>query len=324
MRAAHLVASLLLAAGPDAAANIPDSFPADGWYSWRVSAVEGAPNWCCLDWNGGESTPATCKLDDSSHSFGNFHSSIADTGELQIYVRIENNKADCIRALSPACPIEARSVIADLGKVDAAESVDWLKSYVRHSGQGDTNVLPAIAVHDGTAAYDFVNNLALNDEDTNLREDAVFWLGQVRIVEGKDTLVKIMFDDRNAGLRERAAFSLSQSSATDVAPLLIKQGREDHAEEVRSKAWFWLAQTGAAESEAAILQAVKDDANKNVREEAIFALSQLPDDQGVTSLLKVLNDKRMDRELREKALFWLAESDSDLAYAAIDKLLSAR
>jgi hypothetical protein len=40
--------------------------------------------------------------------------------------------------------------------------------------------------------------------------------------------------------------------------------------------------------------------------------------------MKIVQDVRMERELREQALFWLVQSDADEAYETIDALLSKR
>jgi HEAT repeat protein len=119
-----------------------------------------------------------------------------------------------------------------------------------------------------------------------------------------------------------AAFALAQSSAPERTELLIRQGREDRDADVRGEAWLWLAQTGASESEAAIFAALREDPSEDEREQAVFALSELPDERAVGSLTQIVRDARMDRAIREQALFWLAQSDSDEAYATIDALLS--
>ena len=92
---------------------------------------------------------------------------------------------------------------------------------------------------------------------------------------------------------------------------------------MRSRAWFWLAQIEAPESEKEIGRAIVSDPSAEVREQAVFALSQLPEERAVRSLLGILEDARMDNEVRKQALFWLVQSDSDLAYESIDRLLTA-
>lgn len=253
-----LLATLALPAdGAGAAAGAPWAFPVDGWYTWQVAAVDGAPNWCCVDWNRGRSTPITCDLDGSHFNFSDDSSRFPDVGEVQVYALINDGKAARVRAMSPACPVESRGPITDFGRVEPAASLGWLKHHVRDD---DSNALAAIAVHSGPEALAFLTGLALHGQDSELREEAV----------------------------------------------------------------FWLAQTGAPESEAVIFAALRNESSAGARENAVFALSQLPDERAVASLVKIVHDVRMEREVREQALFWLVQSDSDEAYDSIDALLSKR
>lgn len=225
-----LLTLALLAAGTGAAAETPREFPVDGWYSWQVAAVDDAPGWCCVDWNRGRSTATACDLDANDFNFGHFN--FADGGsraksedELQVYALIRGGQAVRVRAMSPACPVESRGSITDLGRVEPAASLAWLRQWVRDD---DSNALAAIALHRGPESLAFLTDLALHEDDEELRE------------------------------------------------------------------------------------------------EAVFALSELPDDRAVGSLTQIVSDTGMDLAIREQALFWLAQSDSDEAYETIDALLSKR
>ena len=84
---------------------------------------------------------------------------------------------------------------------------------------------------------------------------------------------------------------------------------------MRSGAWFWLAQTGAADSERAIFDALRDEPTAQVREEAVFALSQLPAQRSTDALIALVQDGNAERGVRERAMFWLAQSGDDRALA---------
>jgi HEAT repeat protein len=149
-------------------------------------------------------------------------------------------------------------------------------------------------------------------------------MAQGRISESASELERMMSRDPDPEIRQHAAFSLSQTSAPNRGDALIRQGREDEEPEVRSQAWFWLAQTGLNGSEEQIRWAIANDSDDDVRAEAVFALSQLPEERSVDALLAVLRDRSLHREIREQALFWLAQSDSDRAFAYLDELLARR
>jgi hypothetical protein len=310
----------LVAPIADAAPADSGAFAADGWYTWRVAAVDDAPRWCCLEWIGGRAVPTTCTLDADHFNFGSDRSRLPAVDELQLYGLARNGELARLRALSPACPVDSPVPPTDLGRIEPAASLAWLQPLARDD---DSDALAAIAVHRGPEALAFLTGVARRDRDSDLRENAMFWLGQVRIGEARDTLVELMFDDPDPDLREQAAFSIAQSTAPDRTELLIRQGREDADPDVRGQAWFWLADSGVADSEPVIFEALRTDPDADVREDAVFALSQLPDERAIASLLRIVNDPGMAHELREHALFWLVQSDSDEAYDAIDRLFSA-
>lgn len=317
------IAALALLSWQDGAPRAAslDALADDGLYTWRVAATEDSPPWCCSCWRRNSPVSSVCDLD-SRHANYSASEEFRAQGEMQIYALIEAGMPQHIRALSPRCQVTSRREVVDLGVVEVDESLAWLKRHVTARETVGTDALAAIAVHEGSAALHFLIDVANNGPGKELRKEAIFWMSQARITESAGELERLMFRGESAELRKHAAFSLSQSNAANRSEALIRQGREDNDPGVRSQAWFWLAQTGAGRSEAAIRQAMVDDPDGNVREEAVFALSQLPGERGLDALFTVLRDQQMHREVREQALFWLAQSDSDRAFEYLDRLLA--
>jgi len=295
----------------------------DGWHTWRVAAVNNAPEMCCFRWNQGTATRQGCNLDSRSGGFSTSSDVIDVSKGLQVFVRLDDGDVAEIRALSASCPVTSDEPIVDLGPVTDAASVAWLGNYIQPDSELASAAIAAVSVHIGEEAVELLLKTAESRDDQDNREDAVFWLAQVRIEETSAELKKFIFDDEDADIREHAAFSYAQSDAQDTADVLIRQGRTDEDPGVRSQAWFWLAQSGADESEAAIRKAMRDDDDEDVREEAVFALSQLPDDRAVKALADILEDSSLDLEVREQALFWLAQTASDEAFEYIDRILTS-
>jgi hypothetical protein len=77
-----------------------------------------------------------------------------------------------------------------------------------------------------------------------------------------------------------------------------------------------------AASVAWLLQQV--DADNRVSESALAAISAHAGDEAFTALTNLLEDRRRGKKLREQALFWLAQSNSDEAFSYLDRLLSKR
>jgi hypothetical protein len=328
MRTAICLISLALASSPALAAQL--TLPRDGWSSWEVEAVDDAPAWCCWSSGGEERNGswASCKLDSDSGSFGSRDDATTDT--MKIYARTTDGKVDRLRALSATCPAQAATPIRDLGAVAQDDSVRWLIDLAKQVNDGTMkrhrvgdNVLAALAIHRGNLARDVLAGMARSDARKETRKQAVFWLAQARGNEGADITSSIMFNDKDADVREHAAFALGQSKSPRVAADLIKLGNTDQTGNVRAQAWFWLAQTGAPEAEKAIIAALKKDSDDDVRERAIFALSQLPDERSTRALIAAAEDQSLSREQRKRAVFWLAQSESDSALAYLERVLTA-
>lgn len=296
------------------------TLPRDGWVSWQVAAVEGAPDLCCFtSSNNLRNAPRTaCRLDGKEQSWGNRDD--ATTDQVRVYARTAAGKLDRFRVLSAACAAEATTPIRDLGSVTEEDSARWLVDLAKQKNE----VLAALAVNRGDVARDALAGIARNDTRVETRKEAVFWLAQVRGQEGADITSSVMFNDKDPDVREHAAFSLSQSATPRAAADLIRLGNTDKSGEVRSQAWFWLAQKGAPGAEDAIVAALGKERDEEVREETIFALSQLPDERAARALIAAAENRSLSREMRKKAVFWLSQSESDAAQKYLEQVLTAK
>ena len=90
--------------------------PADGWASWEVEALDGAPNWCCIQWKRKPASHVSCELDGMDNGYGTVGR--RDTvSSMRVYARLVGGKLDKVRALGPACEVSTRTPIRDLGTV---------------------------------------------------------------------------------------------------------------------------------------------------------------------------------------------------------------
>lgn len=319
-----------------AAALIPNAFAADlklprnGWASWEVPAVEDAPAWCCWSWRGGNGADAkrqACRLDRARDGFSNRDD--ATTDSIRVYARFAEGKIERLRALSATCPVKADTEIQDLGAVPADDSARWLASVAKHvetdavtRHQVGEDVIAALAIHHGDIARDTLAGIARNSARDKQREQAVFWLAQLRGRDGADIATSVMFNDPDADVRKHAAFAVSESKSPQAATDLIRLATTDRESDVRSQAWFWLAHSGAPAAEKAIGAALAKESDRDVREQAIFALSQLPEERATRALVAVAEDKSLSREERKRAVFWLSQSESSEAQSYLEKVLT--
>ena len=66
------------------------------------------------------------------------------------------------------------------------------------------------------------------------------------------------------------------------------------------------------------------DAGARISESALAAISAHAGDEAFTALTTLVEDRDSSRNLREQALFWLAQSNTDEAFNYLDRLLSKR
>lgn len=240
-----------------AAAELP-GMSADGWYTWRVEAIEATPEMCCYRWNAGVATREVCNLGDRHAGFTTRDGVNGNDGKVQIYALLADGTVSRVRVLSTDCAITGASLV-DLGVLPTRDSVSWLQAASETVSDALPDTVAAIAMHAG----------------------------------------------------DEASTALARMSGTAA--------RADD----RKNAIFWLAETGRAESEQIIATAIDSDPDDEVREHAVFALSLLPGERGITALVDIIEDRDVPRDLREMALFWLAQSESDTAYRYIDRLLGS-
>jgi hypothetical protein len=238
MRRAMLAAALL-ACGHESIAAL--ALPDDGWASWQVEAVDGAPNWCCFDWQRGPVRRTACDLDGRNNGYGN--SSRADTTQtVHVYARFAGGKLEKLRTLGPACEVTTRTPIRDLGTVSPEESAAWLYRQLPLSGKSlldDT--LASLSAHRGSAPT--MIRIATTDANPKARAQAWFWLSQTAAPQAEPAIAAALRKETDSHVREQAIFALSQLPAERAARALAAvAGDASLPREDRKHALFWMGQ----------------------------------------------------------------------------------
>lgn len=312
------IAGLFISSTLCAATMLP-GLPDEGWVVWQTDAVPGAPRWCCrMDYHGPETA---CRLDEETGFYGASQDSHT-TQAIRTYVHMDDGRPRTIRTLAADCPVSNAGEIVDLGTVDAAASVFWLERQIGAAGPETGSAIAALAMHAGNTARDALIAVAGTGRPTEQRRNAVFWMGQVRAHDSAEMLTRLMFDDADPELRAHAAFSLSQSDVPERFASLQRLATTDSSGQVRARAWFWLAQTEAPGIETAIHERLTEEPDAETREQMVFALSQLPDRRALVALLNLIEDPALDRRVRKRAIFWLAQNESPEALTLLEKLLA--
>ncbi|HEX9127723.1 MAG TPA: tetratricopeptide repeat protein [Gemmatimonadaceae bacterium] len=148
---------------------------------------------------------------------------------------------------------------------------------------------------------------ARESENGDLREKAIFWLGQRRSTENTEFLRNLYSRLTNEDLKEKILFSLSQQRGAGNEQWLMNiavNPKEDI--ELRKKALFWAGQSGVAISEISKLYDRMNDTE--MKEQIIFVLSQRQHDPAAMDKMFDIAKNEKDAELRKKAIFWLGQS----------------
>jgi hypothetical protein len=290
------------------------------WAGYQVPMVPGNHCLCCGD----RGRRGVYHLEGGD----NFHQSSDDEkvpsgGTLMVLYRIEQGRVDKIRAFSGDCELDAggRDVYW-WSEVDPRQSLAFLENQVvesRSSEFGEGAIL-AIALHEHTRAGELLESFAADDQDEDVADKAIFWLGAARGESGFESLQRVEKKVRDTDLREQITFALYISKADGATPKLIEMAENDGDGEVRGQALFWLGQKAGSEASRAIKDAVENDPDLDIKKKAVFALSQLPPDEGVPLLIDVAKTHRHPK-VRKQAMFWLGQSGDPRALALFEEIL---
>src|SRR4029079_8510040 len=101
--------------------------------------------------------------------------------ELYVLYRLDERRVERIKIASSECQLDAGGLAVHwLTGVSAAESIDYLATFadgksVRHLAN---QAIVAIALHGDPASVDRLITLARSGQDSRVRADALFWIGQ--------------------------------------------------------------------------------------------------------------------------------------------------
>ena len=209
-----------------------------------------------------------------------------------------------------------------LSQVSGPAAVRALDSIIR--GSKDAGVqekaIFALSQHESAEARRALRAAAeRQDLGPELREKALFWIGQSGGSDDAQYLRGLFGRLKNDTLRTKILFSLSQMGGAENEKWLLDVARDRRESlEVRKQALFWAGQGGAPIGELASLYDAMD--HPAMREQLIFVYSQRDEPAAVDKLLEV-SRRDPDPELRKKALFWLGQSDDPRAAKALQDII---
>jgi len=290
------------------------------WIGWRFAAVPATDDVCCTNAYGSRRGCSLAEEPDSWHSSSEGRGE--NPKELAVLVEHRGGRPTAMRLVSPSCRIDgAGRRLVWLDSVETADSLALLEPMLAPTPDEDLaeQALAAVAHHAGAAAGGILERRVFDRGlDSDAREQAIFWTGELRGDAGVRVLDRVLSEEPDGELREHALFALTLSGLDGALARLRRAAAEDRDPDVRSQGLFWLAQTNAPDAGEWIYRRTLAERDDDVREQGVFALSQL--DDGTDWLLRILRSGDAP-DLARQALFWLGQSEDPRALAELERLL---
>ncbi|MBW3553509.1 MAG: HEAT repeat domain-containing protein, partial [Gemmatimonadetes bacterium] len=166
-----------------------------------------------------------------------------------------------------------------------------------------------IAEKESAESVDLLLAAARNDPDLEVRRQAVFWLSEVDDPRAVPALEQFALQGDDENLRERAVFALSQHDDPRARQILRRVVQDASAPvNVRGRAIFWLGEEGSREDVAFLRGLFGRTGSAELDEKIIFGVSQAGGQDNAQWLLAIAANEQVNMELRKKAVFWAAEA----------------
>jgi hypothetical protein len=168
-----------------------------------------------------------------------------DEGPVWVSLKVRDGEVVRIKTRVGGKWHRASGQVLDLGDVSPREAVDYLLSLARHSRESvaEDAILPATLARDMEVWPALLKIARDRSRPEDVRESAVFWLGQIAGHKATEHLAKLVDDDDvDLQVREAAIFALSQQDNQRSTRHLMKIAQTNEHPQLRQNAMFWLAQ----------------------------------------------------------------------------------
>ncbi len=207
-----------------------------------------------------------------------------------------------------------------LSQVEDPKVVGILDSIATHPGDESVRerALFSLSQQSDSRGLDALRHAAESEDmPSELREKAVFWIGQSGSASAATYLKDLFARTKNDEIKEKILFGVSQHGGE--GDWLLGIGADDKvSKDVRKKAVFWASQGDVGIGRFVGLYDRTTD--QDIREQVIFALSQRNDSAAVDALMHIAKTDK-DQELRKKAVFWLGQSSDPRAAKFLQELI---
>ena len=159
--------------------------------------------------------------------------------DILLVAQMTDRRVTKLRMLEPSCPVKVDRFVT----VTNEQSLNFLLEEMR-GNEREEKFIVAIAMHDHPRTVPELIQLARNHKDSDVRRQAIFWLGQKAGDKAAGELRRAVDEDPDDDVRQHAVFAISQLPPERSVPLLIELVKTHKRPAIRKRAMFWLAQTG--------------------------------------------------------------------------------
>ena len=277
------------------------------WIAWEVPSVPSASLGCEFVRDGYSGTAGVIHLEPPDHAI--------------ILFRVEANKMDKLRSLSPFCEIDAGGLpVHWLSDVSPAQSVALLATLVPQRELERNGSVSAIALHADTSADPVLDKLVAPNQPEWLRKETASLIGSRRGKHGVEVLKNLIANDQSLVVKQSAISALANSKEPEALTLLIATARSDKDSKLRSQAIGTLARKPGPQVLDTINNAIANDPDPAVRRHAVDVLSNVPDDAGVPALIQLVKTSS-NADVRKQAMQKLQNSHDIRAIAYFEEVL---
>jgi len=188
----------------------------------------------------------------------------------------------------------------------------------------DEAAMFAIGRHGGDRAFAMLSDIVRDqDASTDLRQMALHSLGQSgRDDQVADLAMAVLKSDKDIQMQEAALFALAHIDG-DVPDRVFMDLIENpnSSEQLRAQALYLASQRGQLDLE--FLRAVYDKTDsQDVKMQVLNVLTQMEDqDAALDALIEFVRDED-DPEIRQNAVYWIGQYDSDKAAAFLLEVIN--
>ena len=280
--------------------------PQPAWVMYDVPAVRNS-NLSCEYVRDGYASPGVIHLEPPDHAV--------------ILLRVESNRVDKIRTLSPDCEIDAGGLpVHWLTGVPPGQSVALLSGYVPQQELSGIGAVQAIAAHADASADAALDRLLAATQPEWLRRSTAQLVASQRGRHGVEAAKSLIANDPSENVRQAAINGLARNKEPEALDVLIAAARSGHNPRLRAQASSGLNRKPGQPVLDALQFAIANDPDVTVRRRAVEVLGALPDDAGVPLLIQLVKTSK-DTDVRKQAMNKLENSHDARAQAFFEEVL---